>query len=345
MQLKFLSLCLVSFFCLNADLPFIQQNKASQDVSMTVQSVKAQEMENSLLEKKETFPHVENAYIGSLWAEILYWNTVTTDWVLGFKCDFDDDLYSTIHKEIGWGPGGRMGINFSNLSDWTMGLVGTYYHNSKSAHETNDHIYLGVVLSNDHSSYSKITYYTIDLNLSSRLALTKSISFGSLMGAKSVVIRNKLISHVFGYDTHEEPFNSTFASPFKYLGFGPQVGLMGFYKCGTSSFEFFASLNSSLVYGKNSTSLDVKDLIDQSQNHVFNNFHELLASLQIAMGVSWKYCFCDSHYSLGFHLSYEANLWWDITNRIQVIGENAILDNNGSNFTLHGGNFGLTFAF
>lgn len=349
MQLKFLSFCILLAFSLNA-----------QPVSMCVESQapvvkecprKCESPKKTGEAFKPSILEVKNACNGSFFLEALYWKAVTTDWILGIEyidtADREIPLGSYIHEEIGWGPGGRMGINFSGIYDWTIGLIGTYYHNNKSIHYTDKILYTNI-RSENLKSKAKTTYYTIDLNFSTHFNITKTISFAPLMGAKAVYIKNKYLHHVIGenIDTHI-PNDIKFTTIVKYLGFGPQVGTTGFLKFGTSDFDFFSSVDLSLVYGKNSCMMDFVAYIGSpSAFNLPDHFNSLKAFLQLVAGIEWKHHFAETNYNLGLQVSYEANLWWDIGNRLFVIGNPAFLNNTtGSNYTLHGGNFSLTFDF
>lgn len=363
MWYKILPIIVLAAFSLHADFPSIFKQKASRpkevqnEVSMCIESQAPKkepvcEKKPICEKKKDIFLNTENACNCSILFDLLYWKPVSSDLIIGWSgAEQNSSEFNTVHKEIGWGPGGRLGVTFSGIYDWTIGLIGTYYQNKTSFHTTMQLASFGMTAT-DTVARNKATYTTVDLNFSSKLILNKTLSISPLIGARAVLIKEKVYLHYLGerIGEHDDrtPSDTTITIPMKFLGYGPQIGLVGFFKLGDTNLEFFGSLATSLAYGKNSSSITFYDLLyhEGSQTTGKNNFNHLKASLQLVTGMQYKYHFEDSNFSLGFHLDYEANLWWDINSRLEGQSTGGFsVASNGSNFTLHGANFGILFDF
>lgn len=382
MWFKMLPIILLASFSLNADFPSIFKQKTSQpvemqkEVSMCVETQKAPEMIKECptkcapvkcipkcpskpchcqkpIDLKPAILVSENACHCSIFMDALYWKPGISEWIVGYELSGDDtnEVAKALHKDVNWGFGGKFGINFSNIYDWTIGLVGTYYNNDRSFHVI-EPLITDSVETTDLFVREKVSYMTIDLNFSSQIKINHTISLLPIIGAKYVAIKNKAIMDVIGLEEMDdqrhrmEPVNFRYAQPYKFIGIGPQVGATAIYKLGKSDFDFYGSLIGALVYGNNKNTLIFTDFLEAGKLTAKNNFYHLKGSMQIIAGLEWKHHFEDSNYIFGLHAAYEANIWYDIGNATRLLGEPGFFnDKAGSNFTIQGGNFGMTFDF
>lgn len=342
MSFKFLTFLVLTIFSVHGTLPFLKQKAENAQTAMCISQPKAAE---PICETyKEVLLNTENASHCSVLMDVLYWKPAVSDWIIGYSgVEENSQESSIIHNEIDWGPGGRLSLNFSGVYDWTIGFIGTYYHNHKSIHETKSLHNLGIQ-STDIVSSNNATYLTFDLNFSSKLILNKTLSISPMIGARAVSIKERALYHLIG-TSNDEPRNLLLKIPVIFIGYGPQFGLLGFFKLGDTNLDFFGSLATSLAYGKNSSHININEAGQEGSFTLHNHFYHLKASLQLVSGMQYKYHFNDSNFSLGFHLDYEANLWWDINNRLEMQEKSFSVSNLGANFTLHGGNFGILFDF
>jgi hypothetical protein len=367
MWFKILSVFIISAFSLNAQFPsFLKQKvkKEQKPVAMVVSPQSTQaiqknppkcEVHHKIVSEQPKVLHeailkTENAPHCSINMDLLYWKPIISSWIVGAKTLSFSSIM--LHKNVNWAPGAKLAINFSNVYDWTIGADGTYYKNATHMH-TLKPLEMFNSISYDTRYRGKIMYSNININFSSQFMVNKTISLIPVIGAEYVLIKSKTITDELGlnFDEHQDPnpadpVNSRYISHTKFLGFGPKVGCTGIFKLGTSDFNFFGTFIGSLAYGNNKNSLIPINYLTDESSLLKNNFHHLKGSMQLIAGLEWKHHFTDTNYSFGLHLAYEANLWFDISNISSILGNRVFFNSPaGSNFTIQGGNVGLSFDF
>lgn len=297
----------------------------------------------------------KNPYLGYLSVDYLFWGAKKTGVFLDmdhFSVNDNDVVGDPIELKAKKSSGVRIELGFSNIYDWMIDAAFTYYGNHLNRHYTpkpgeatslvhqNFSDYL-----NSSDTYSKLTYWTLDFEVSTLFNFSSSVTFKPIMSLRTASFKTKLNYSATQSDIDSGDFDETINAqyPLRFCGCGPKIGMNGYFKFGKTGLDIFGGINGSLVYGKVHYR-DYRSDIDSHANEnlidVRGTYKDLKASLGLLLGAEWKYFFdCDTK-AIMIRLNWETNYWWDLTDHYQLT---EFICNKS--LILYGFNVGIGFEF
>jgi hypothetical protein len=335
------------------------------EIAMTVSGAKYNE--NSLSNSAQQTKHDEkmvkdhqvvviktnNPYMGYVYVDYLYWAAKKTGVFLDMNHYVDNNLDISGHPlelKSKWTSGVRGEVGFSNIFDWMIDGSFTYYSNHRHVHyrpqwatatslvrfNNDDAI-------NSSDTYSKITYWTADIDIATIFNFSSSVSFKPIISVRTGSFKTKLnyFAVLSDIDTGELDQIIEAHYPIKFLGVGPKAGLNAYFKFGKTGLNILGGLNASLLYGKTHFS-DYLKIQNTSTllSDVTGHYKDLKATLGLLMGAEYRYFFDDDKMAVMVRANWETNYWWDLTDHYQptefICSKSLIL---------YGVNVGIGFEF
>ena len=262
----------------------------------------------------------------SVFGEFLYWNaSEQTDSIWANDIGFPSTnhvTYSTPNTKFNWSSGFRGGISYAFPHFWDVKLYWTHAptqrkinYDAGSNHLLTPEFFSGFLSGDIFSSASvdwQIAMNTIDLAISHKLNLTKSLSISPSIGLREATI-NQTINTGWNATLFTIPlYSSTEVVKNNFSGVGPSFGLDGewnFYK----GFSFVGNFSTALIWGHwnvsdtysrptalsglvKSTTITTKMTDAKLGTPMFQYF----------LGLQWSY---QSTYQVKFLLGYEMQYW------------------------------------
>lgn len=235
-----------------------------------------------------------------------------------------------------YSSGFKVDMGLSNLYDWMIEGDFTFYKNGMIDNNIDNKspsiFYEGNLIqlpTQTISSQFHLNYWTSDLLLSNRYAFTNTFYAKPFIACKACQLYYRLNIHLDLPQLETltiYPGEANFKIPYKFLGFGPFIGLKAFYEFNSSGVTLFGSAASSLLYGKVKVkynfhfNYDWENGIDDHKVNFHIRFDDLKAHLQLQLGSFWKYSFSNQTKAFILGMNWEANYFWDLYNyRIPTI--------------------------
>ena len=268
---------------------------------------------------------VNNPIYGYLTIDYLCWKAQRTNMYYAFSLpDINPDysLGEILYGKAKWKSGFRLDLNFSNIYDWTIGTVLTYYHNNSVTHDKNllhTWIYDSSVDNINAKVQSKITLYTLDLEFGSSFNCGKTVSIDPFISLRTAQVKHLVNLHLTGqvYASSNQNYSTAYLTKQKFLGFGPRIGAKWEYRIGRTGLDIFSLFSASLLYGKmkvdpsyENTSYFANAHHNPYENY-FQKFQDLKATIQLVLGSQWKYYWDHDMKSFILRFAWEANYWFD----------------------------------
>jgi hypothetical protein len=300
------------------------------------------------------FIQTKNPYIGYANIDYLLWASKRTDMFYELR-DFVQPIVKgdmigklkTIKPK--WSSGARAEVGFSNIYDWMISGIFTYYANTNKYHqkpsETDVILFLNPNSIRSSLTSFKLRYWTADIDFSTLFNLSKSTTFKPFITLRGAHFHYKIQynSTNIDLDDPEIEFFFNIKIPYSFTGFGPRAGFSTYYKCGNTGLNFWGSLSTSLLYGKVKTHEEYSRYEEQvlliAENYRCH-FKDLKANLQLQLGAEWKGFFDHDKKAIVLRANWETNYWWDLDNYfndIEAFGDRSLI--------LYGVNFGIGLEF
>jgi len=350
--------CALMFFGTYAENPIVgfalSEKKAVDENGVPVKQHHNLKHEvQALKERVDQLGKTSNPTYGWIDIDYLCWKGTGTEWnyAMGYP---SANVSQIIRGEPKWSSGGRVELGISNLYNWTIAAIGTYFHNNSSAKS-----YGGSSLETTESfttvstinSYSKLQYGTADLEIACNYDLNKTFTVKPIFGARGAWIKNRYIFDTVG-TIESAPSQQILEQNHKFCGGGPRLGLKGIAKFGDSGVNFFGLFSASLVYGKVKAEQPQTTIVNSplsGSTNLVQYYNDLKASIQLVVGGEWKYLFDHDTKAFALHVAWETNYWWfqkDAYDFFMIPGNSKPeYLNSFESIVLHGINVGIGFDF
>jgi hypothetical protein len=270
-----------------------------------------------------SYTQTNNPYIGYCNFNFLWWKTKET----GFAYRYLPEITTFSSRPVGkipsakseFSPGFRAELGFSNIYDWMISGIATFYQNRVTDHVNNgSSIYqIGLDVVNLRNFF-RLTYWTGDIAFSNHFALNKTVSILPFIAVRAAQIRYhsdlhisylSLLANADGID------HANYRRLYNFLGFGPNIGMKGFYEFNNSGVNVFGAVSSSVLYGmvkgKDFSSIPRGGGFDSIVN-LRSHFDDLKVNLSMQFGAFWKHYFDNHTRAFIMGINGEANYWWNI---------------------------------
>lgn len=275
---------------------------------------------NSSAPNEVSFARTNNPYIGYCDIDFLWWKAKRTSFAYRFLREGEiasRPVGTIIDAKSKFSPGFRVGLGFSNVYDWMISGEVTFYQNKVLDHlKDGSTIFRTLSTIVDFNSLFKLTYWTADFMFSNHFALNKTVSIRPFIALRGAQFKNYIMLDFSDTVPNDSTiYHTTYRFPYNFLGFGPNIGMKGFYEFNNTGVTLFGSVASSLLYGKvkvaNFSRLPVGGTF-RSIVVMRSRFDDLKASLQLQLGAFWKYYFDSKTKVFKVGMNYEGNYWWNL---------------------------------
>ncbi len=202
-----------------------------------------------------------------------------------------DDCFCGKGTKDQWNPGYRVGLEISPLCEGVdIGAYWTHFKNNSKRNNSDDDI--------DGFSHWKLDYDTIDLLLGYKVN-KDDYDYTPYCGLRGVMIDGKL-NALFANCTCESVISDSITEQHhkeKFWALGPKIGVKGDYNLGCN-FGLYADFAVGILYGRFKLEANdfqlIPDPTDSGATCVHRHVDACQAVIDAAVGIQWKYSFCDS---------------------------------------------------
>jgi hypothetical protein len=278
-----------------------------------------------------------------LWADFLYWSAnfnLPTGLFVGISQEsvnndrfefFENTITSRLKRpQATWDPGVRVGLGWNTGYDnWDVQGYWTYFYNSTRLKQNQININNVSGWNRGHSKL-RLRYNAADVELGKAYHVSRNFFIRPFTGIHGVWLDQQDDSRFSG---NIEPI-SGLDQPLKTRlninswGVGPRFGINTNWG-DFNGFSLLGNLSTSLVYGKTLTMIDVNlDLINNPADPIVvsdtkvnvrdRKYWQLMPTLQMILGASWKHCFYDNKCLFQVNAGWEANFLWESANIIVI---------------------------
>lgn len=295
----------------------------------------------------------KNPHLGYVYLDYLYWAGKRT----GMSYEVENYYYTppskwgdrkTVNPE--WCSGFKIDMGFSNIFDWMVSGIFTYYKNRLHDRQkfSTTHVSiktLGYVSSSETNFH--LIYWTADLDFGTLFQLSSSAALKPFITARGAHFHYYSQYQAENFSDISDPTvdeSINLQAPFTFTGLGPRVGFNLICRCGNTGLNFLGLLSTSLVYGK----VKYEDnylqttFYNQRTNYlnVKGRFKDLKANLQLLLGAEWKAVFDHEKKAILLRVLWENNYWWD---QVNYFNQNEL--HVFKSLVLYGANFGMGFEY
>lgn len=341
-----LYLCFVSIFLIGAiygeekesgsiiaDLPFKHTTKAQDSF-----------VKDSHIGNGKSLIKTNNPSFGYCELDYLWWKAKRTAYAYRFIPD-DASLIrpqGTVYPaKTEFSPGFRVELGFSNLYDWMIGGIFTYYQNHVTDHKNDQSsIYdIGKTVLKLRSEFN-LTYWAADLLFSTNFALSRTVNIMPFIAVRGAQFKYHLSLDLIDWVPPQRSFDiHVIRTPYGFFGIGPYIGMKSFYEMNKSGLTLFGTIAGSLLYGK-VKARDYNHFVSESLPHILqqtqesytdwhNHFSDLKANFQLQIGCFWKHYFDCQTKAFKMGLNWEANYFWNVkdyyTTSVGLLAEKSII--------------------
>jgi hypothetical protein len=363
-------LCALSFLGANIDdntMAFAigQARPAQYDNGGSKDHYNAKQEIQMLKDRLDNLGKTHNPTNGWLYMDYLYWKGHGTEWIYGLRVggETNNEVSALIRGKPEWSSGARLELGFSNVYDWTIAGVATYYQN-RTTHKITNAFPIEVVRQfesiSEVSTKSKVRYAIADLEIASVYDFNKTFSVKPIFGGRGAWIKNRHNFDAIGHISEQSVLLSAeqdIKPTHRFYGGGPRLGLRANALFGNSGCDLFGLFSTSLLYGTVKSKLTVYEQTGEEIKlvNISDHYKDLKVTIQLQAGLEWKYFFDCNKKAIGLRAAWESNYWWDLKDSITFLSlgmggtdnpDNSIAANNSFEaFVTHGFNFGLTLDY
>lgn len=203
-----------------------------------------------------------------------------------------DDCFCGKGTKDEWNPGYRVGLEISPICEGLdIAAYWTHFQNNSNRNSSDD---------DDIDSFShwKLDYDTVDLLLGYK-AKTNDYNYTPYVGLRGVMIDGKLHA-LFASCTCADAISDSITEQHhkeKFWAIGPKIGVKGDYTLGCN-FGLYADVAVGILYGRFKLEANdfqtIPDPTDSGATCVHRHVDACQAVVDAAVGIQWKYSFCDS---------------------------------------------------
>jgi hypothetical protein len=281
-----------------------------------------QKQEKEEMAKQPIVMGINNPTWGYVTLDFLAWRAQRTSWYYAVDLPHlsdNSDVGQILYAHPKWKPGFRLDLNFSNVYDWTIGGVLTYYYNNSTYVDRGNYyhsaIYNRNIIDATMTMQSKITFISGDFEFGTNFNFGKTVSVKPFISLRVAQFKDDISFYYNGFVDGDpvDPESLTILTKQKFTGAGPRVGLNSEYRFGNTGLDLFGLFTASLLYGNMKVdpySLtvhgDSTSLIDYKED-----FSDLKANIQLILGSKWKYFWDHDTKAFMLRFAWEANYWFD----------------------------------